>query len=334
MASIDAARQIYENAVVVDGLNVSNWTSPAVFRSLDRGGVSAINATMAIYDNYYEAMDNISAWIRRLDEYSETLEQVTAARDILHAKETGKTGVIFGWQNASPIENDLDRLALFHRLGVRVIQLTYNERNLLGNGCWERTDEGLSNFGVDAVREMDRLRILIDLSHVGDKTTLEAIELSERPVACTHANARSFFRHPRNKTDDALKLIAEKGGVIGATPWPPFLRRGFESTLEDYGDAIDDMVERVGIDHVGIGTDYTQDQTKEWFDLVLSQQGTKPSARRKDYPDTITHPTGIETPDRLSNVAGELARRGYRPEDITKILGGNWMRLLLEVWGE
>jgi len=277
------------------------------------GGGSAINATMAIHDNYHEAMDNVSAWIRRLDERSATLEQVTSTRDILHAKETGKTGVIFGWQNASPIENDLDRLALFHRLGVRVIQLTYNERNLLGNGCWERTDEGLSNFGVDAVREMDRLRILIDLSHVGDKTTLEAIELSERPVACTHANARSFFRHPRNKTNDALKLIAEKGGVVGATPWPPFLRRGFESTLEDYGDAIDDMVGRVGIDHVGIGTDYTQDQTKEWFDLVLSQQGTKPSPRRKDYPDTITHPRGIETPDRLSNVAGELAEAGIPP---------------------
>ena len=174
MGKRDTARHIYENAVVVDGLNVSNWSSPAVFRSLDRGGVSAINATMAIHDNYHEAMDNVSAWIRRLDERSATLKQVTSTRDILHAKETGKTGVIFGWQNASPIENDLDRLALFHRLGVRVIQLTYNERNLLGNGCWERTDEGLSNFGVDAVREMDRLRILIDLSHVGDKTTLEA----------------------------------------------------------------------------------------------------------------------------------------------------------------
>ena len=130
----------------------------------------------------------------------------------------------------------------------------------MGNGCWERRDDGLSNFGLDAIREMNALGILIDLSHVGDRTTLEAIELSEKPVAITHANARSYFNHPRNKTDDALKLLAERRGVIGATSITSFLPTQFESTLEDYVDAIDDMVERVGIDHVGVGTDFTQDQ--------------------------------------------------------------------------
>ena len=333
MATPDFAEQLYEESIVVDGLNVSNWRSPAVYRSLNAGRVTAINATIAIFDKFPEAMDNISAWVRRLRERSDTLDHVTSVEHIVEAKRSGKTGVIFGWQNASPIENDLDRLALFHRLGVRIIQLTYNERNLLGNGCWERVDDGLSNFGVDAVREMNRLGILIDLSHVGDRTTLDAIEHSEQPLACTHANARSFFNHARNKTDDALRLIAEKGGVIGATAWPPFLRKGFKSTLEDYGDAIDDMVERVGIDHVGIGTDFTQDQSKEWFDVLLSQQGTKPTERRKEYPDTPTHPVEIETPDKLSNVASELARRGYGRPDIAKVLGGNWMRLLQEVWG-
>ena len=108
-------------------------------------------------------------------------------------------------------------------MGVKIIQVTYNERNLLGNGCWENRDDGLSNFGRDAIREMNRLGILIDLSHVGDKTTIDSISLSDQPVACTHANARSFFDSRRNKTDDALKLIAEKGGVVGATAWPPFL---------------------------------------------------------------------------------------------------------------
>ena len=190
---------------------------------------------------------------------------------------------------------------------MRVIQITYNERNLLGNGCYERTDDGLSNFGVDAVKEMNRLGILIDLSHVGDRTTLETAEMSDKPVAATHANARSFVDHPRNKTDDALKLIAEKGGIIGATCWPPFLPNKFESTLRDYGDAIDDMVERVGIDHVGIGTDYTIDRTKEWFDVLLSQQGTKWNPRRLNYPDTVTHPVGIETPDKFPSIADELA---------------------------
>ena len=220
-------------------------------------------------------------------------------------------------------------------MGVRVIQITYNERNLIGNGCWERVDDGLSNFGVDAIREMDRLGILIDLSHVGDRTTLEAIELSGNPVACTHANARAFFASPRNKTDDALKLLADKGRVVGANAFPPFLRREWESTLSDYVDAIDDLVERVGIDHVGIGTDFTQDQSRDFFRWLLSRQGTQPQEERlAQFPDPVVHPTGMETPDKLSNVAGELLNRGYRHEDITKILGGNWLRLFRRVWGE
>jgi membrane dipeptidase len=153
----DAASKVYSEAVVVDGLNVSNWESLAVFDSLNAGGVTAINATIAVWEGYVEAMDNVAAWIRRLGEREANLSQVTGVQDILDAKRSGKTGVILGWQNASPIENDLDRLDLFYGLGVRVIQLTYNESNLLGNGCWERNDDGLSHFGADAVREMNHL---------------------------------------------------------------------------------------------------------------------------------------------------------------------------------
>ena len=209
---------------------------------------------------------------------------------------------------------------------------TYNERNLLGNGCWERNDEGLSNFGKDAIQEMNRLGILIDLSHVGDQTTIDSISLSDKPVACTHANARSFFNSPRNKTDDALKLIAEKGGVVGATAWPSFLRKGWNSTIEDYGDAIEDMIERIGINHVAIGTDYTQDQPSEWFDTATSQQGTKPSDLRLQIPKNPSHPKGLETPDKMSNISIELENRGFEKQDIEKILGGNWLRLLKDVW--
>ena len=332
MNSESKTADVYQESVVIDGLNVSNWQSPAVYESLHDGNVTAINATIAVWEHYTETMDNIKGWLRRFRERSDTVSQVTTVQDILDAKATGRTGVIFGWQNATPIENDLDRLELFHRLGVRVIQVTYNERNLLGNGCWERNDEGLSNFGMDAVREMNRLGILIDLSHVGDRTTLDTIELSEVPVACTHANARSFVDNRRNKTDDALRLLAEKGGVVGATAWPPFLRKGWESTLADFGDAIEDMVERVGVDHVGIGTDYTQDQTSEWFDVLMSQQGTKFSPRRLEYPDVPAHPEGLETPDKMSNIATELLGRGFSDEDVSKILGGNWLRLLRRVW--
>ncbi len=325
-------KKIYEDSVVIDGLNVSNWESPSVYNSLHSGNVTAINATIAVWEHYTEAIDNISQWLKRFRERSDTVSPVNSVQDILDAKKNGKTGVIFGWQNATPIENDLDRLDLFYKLGVRIIQVTYNERNLLGNGCWERNDEGLSNFGIDAVKEMNRLGILIDLSHVGDQTTLDTIELSEYPVACTHANARSFVDNRRNKTDDALKLLADKGGVVGATAWPPFLRNGWESTLSDFGDAIEDMVERVGVNHVGVGTDYTQDQSKEWFDVLMSQQGTKFLPRRLEYPEVPTHPPGIETPDKMSNIAAELSDRGFTESDVSKILGGNWLRLLGQVW--
>ncbi len=324
---------IYADSVVFDGLNVSNWSSPEVYLSLDAGQVTGINATVAIWEGFAQTMDNIAAWVHRFETRSDTLAPATTAADILAAKEMGKTGVVLGWQNSSPIGNDLDRLALFHALGVRIVQITYNERNLVGNGCYERTDDGLSMFGQDLVREMNRLGMLVDLSHVGDRTTLEAAEMSDAPVSCTHANARGFFDHPRNKTDDALRLIAQNGGVIGANAFPPFLRNGFQSTLSDYADAIDDLVERVGIDHVGIGTDYTQAQPKAFFDWIFSQQGTKRRETSDAYPENLLHPAGMETPDSLNGVSRELSRRGYADADIAKILGGNWLRLFARVWG-
>ena len=328
------ADAVYQRSIVIDGLNVSNWESPAVYPSLQAGSVTAMNATTVVWEGFQAAMDNTAAWLRRFRDRSADLTQVKSAKDILRAKDEGRVGVILGWQNTSPIENDLDRLALFHALGVRIMQLTYNERNLLGNGCYEGTDDGLSNFGVDAVKEMNRLGILIDLSHVGDRTTLDAADLSETPVACTHANARAFYDHPRNKTDDALKLIAEGGGVIGANAFPSFFPKGFDTTVSDYVDAIEDLVERVGIDHVGLGTDYTQDQPKEFFDWIFSQQGTKARPTPPVFPDPALHPIGMETPDKLSSVARELASRGYDAESIVKVLGGNWLRLFQRVWGE
>ena len=201
MTDETTARHLYDNAIVIDGLNVSNWDSPAVFRSLRNGGVTAINATIATWENTHQTMDHIAGWRARFAANRDHIMQVRGVEDIEAAKREGKTGVILGFQNASPIENHLDRLGIFHDLGVRIIQVTYHERNLLGDGCYERADGGLSNFGLDAVREMNRLGILIDLSHVGVRTTMETIEASEKPVACTHANAKGYYDVPRNKPE-------------------------------------------------------------------------------------------------------------------------------------
>jgi membrane dipeptidase len=183
---------------------------------------------------------------------------------------------------------------------------------------------------------MNRLGILIDLSHVGDRTTLEAIETSQMPVAFTHANSRSYYDQKRNKTDEALRLLASRGGVVGATAIRTFLRRGLDSTLDDYVLAIDALVEIVGIDHVGIGTDYTQDQPEGFWRYISSQQGTRfPSSFADEsarYHEMDLYPDGLETPDKLHNLVGPLAQRGYSEADIAKLLGGNWLRLFGQVW--
>ncbi len=329
---------VYRNAVVIDGLNVSNWDSPAVYGSLRNGGVSAINATIATWEGFEQTMDAAAAWGARFDRHGDSITRVETVEDVLAAKREGRTGIILGFQNASPIENRLDRLALFHGLGVRIIQVTYHERNLLGNGCYERRDDGLSSFGIDAVREMNRLGILIDLSHVGPRTTMETIEVSEKPVACTHANSKGYYDVPRNKALDAVKLLAEKGGVVGATCITSFLRTGPRSTLADYVDAIDDLVQHAGIDHVGIGTDFTQDQPESFWLYIAAQQGTKYPAsftdpgRRWKVNDPTLYPAGLQTPDDLPMLAGALLDRGYTAEDTAKLLGGNWLRLFRDVW--
>ena len=327
------AQKVYDESIVIDGLNVSLWSSPNVYKSLKSGRVTAINATIAIWEGFQDTMSAIAEWMVRLRDHDKILSPGKTANDILRAKKESKTAVFLGWQNASPIENDLNRLELFYELGVRVIQVTYNERNLLGNGCYERVDDGLSNFGLDAIRIMNELGILVDLSHVGDRTTLDTIDVSDKPVAFTHCNARSFFDHVRNKTDDALKALAEKGGVVGANAFPSFLRNGYKSTPVGYVDAIDDLVERVGIDHVGIGTDFCQDQPYSFFEYLFAQQGTMIKPIPLAIPDPHYHPQGFEGPDQMPAVAEELMRRGYSPKDTAKVLGDNFLRLFRQVMG-
>ena len=331
----EEAKRLYDQAIVIDGLNVSNWDSPNVYKSLRAGNLTAISATVATWENLHQTMVQFGSWLHRFRERNDIL-QVKTTEDIRAAKETGKTGIILSFQNASPIENELDRLGIFHALGVGVIQLTYHERNLLGNGCFERHDEGLSNFGLDAVREMNQLGIVIDLSHVGDRTSIEAIEASEKPVTITHANARAYHDHPRNKTDEVLKLLAQKGGVVGASSFCNFLPTRFDSTIEDYVNAIEDMVERVGIDHVAVGTDTTQDQPPSFWRYINSQQGTKYPSSFADtslrHEELIFQPKGMERPDEFPNLAEALLNRGYSADEITKILGQNWLRLFEQVW--
>lgn len=331
--------KLFSEAIVIDACNPSNWDDPGVFQNLHEGGVTAINATIAVYENFLQEIAGITKWPDRFRTNSEHIIPIRSATDIRKAKIENRSGIILGWQNSTPIENELGRLELFHTLGVRIMQLTYNERNLLGTGCYEARDGGLSFFGREAVKEMNRLKILIDLSHVGDQTVIDTIEQSDQPVAFTHAGARSHYQHPRNHPDTALKLVAEKGGVVGTNAFPLFLPCQNHCTLDNYLDSLEVLIEKTGIDHVGLGIDFTYGHTKEFFDWLEKIQGThtrskeeKERASLNNFP--FSKVKNLESATDIINIARGLADRGYSEVDIKKILGENFLRLFEEVWGE
>jgi len=204
------------------------------------------------------------------------------------------------------------------------------EANYAGQGCLERFDAGLTDFGLEVIGEMNRLGILIDLSHVGERTTMEAIEASRQPAAFTHANPKNMCDHPRNKPDEAIKALVKKGGVIGATIFFPFLPGGNASTLKNFVKVVDYLVALAGIDHVGIGTDFTEEQPRAFFDWLLTGKSRKGPAMQLDYP--IKLPAGIQNVAEFGNFTQALHAAGYAEEDVRKILGGNFLRLFEEVW--
>jgi membrane dipeptidase len=329
METDEKALALHKESIIIDGLEISNW-SRNVFENMRKGGLTAVNATVAVIENFIQTMANIAWWHKALEENSDLICQIRNVADIKKAKETGRTGIIFGFQNLSPIEDDLDRLAVFHDLGVRVMQVTYMEANYAGQGCLERIDAGLTGFGIEAVEQMNRLGILIDLSHVGHHTTMDAIEASTKPVAFTHANPKSICNHPRNKSDEAIKAVARKGGVIGATIFPAFLPSGNKSTLIDFIDVISYLIEMVGIDHVGVGTDFTEGHPKEWFDWILTGKSKRGPALSLDHP--LVKPEGIQYSGDFSNITAALLAQGFAHTDIKKIMGLNFMRLFEAVW--
>ncbi len=320
---------LHKESIIIDGLEISNW-SRNVFENMRTGGLTAVNATVAVIENFIQTMANIAWWHKALEVNSDLICRIRNVADIKKAKEAGRTGIIFGFQNLSPIEDDLDRLAIFHDLGVRIMQMTYMEANYAGQGCLERIDAGLTDFGIEAVEQMNQLGILIDLSHVGLHTTMDTIEASRKPVAFTHANPKSICNHPRNKSDEAIKAVAKKGGVIGATIFPAFLPSSNKSTINDFVDVINYLVEMVGIDHVGVGTDFTEGQSKEWFDWILTGKSKKGPALSLDHP--LINPEGIQYSGDFSNITAALVARGFAHTDIKNIMGLNFMRLFEEVW--
>lgn len=326
MNSVDLHREL----TVVDGLVVANF-GRAIFEDMRRGGLTAANCTCSIWEGFRATMNNVARWKGWFREHSDLITQVTTSADIARAKREGKTGIILGWQNLTGIEDQIGYLQLFKELGVGIMQIAYNTQNLVGTGCYESRDGGLSDFGHEVIAEMNRLGILCDLSHVGAKTSEDVIKASKKPVAYTHCLPGALKAHPRNKSDEQLRFIVERGGFVGVTMFPPFLRRGTESTVDDYVEAIEYVIKLCGEDQVGFGTDFTQGYDRKFFEWITHDKGY---ARKLTEFGEIVNPAGIREIKDYPNLTAAMQKRGWKESRIRKVMGENWVRLLKEVWGE
>ncbi|ESR22529.1 dipeptidase [Lutibaculum baratangense] len=319
---------LHERLVVVDGLIISRWHRP-VFEAMHEGGITAANCTCSVWEDFPTTMKAMADWKTRIRENADILTQIYTTDDIRAAKEAGKTGIILGWQNSTGFGDYLPLVQVFHEIGLRIVQLTYNTTNTVGSGCYETTDTGLTDFGRDLVDEMNRVGILVDLSHVGNKTARDAIEHSKRPVAFSHCLPAALKDHPRNKSDEDMRLIAERGGFVGVTFFPPFLNRGIQSTIDDYIDAIEHVMNVAGEDQTGIGTDFTQDQDDAFFEYITRDKGY---GRSLTTFGEIVNPEGIRRIEDFPNLTAAMERRGWPEARIEKVMGGNWLSLLDRVW--
>lgn len=312
--------------LIIDALQYVNWTRE-LFEEAKAGGVNAIHVTIAYWENTRDALENIGDWRKRFRDHSDIIMPVRQASDILAAQKLGKIGIIFGFQNCSPIEDDLRMVETLHEQGVRIMQLTYNNQSLLATGCYEEGDSGVTRFGREVIKEMNRVGMIIDMSHSAEHSTLQTIELSERPIAITHANPSRWHEALRNKSDDVLKALGESGGMLGFSMYPFHLNNGPDCSLDDFCGMIMDTAELMGIDHIGIGSDLCQNWGYETLEWMRSGKWTfKPdygegSASNADWP---RQPDWFASSKDFGNIAKGLSDKGMAQSDVEKVMGLNW----------
>jgi membrane dipeptidase len=338
----------YSRATVIDSLgSPGNANTPDAplsasdLADIRASGLTAINLTVGSVGSYAHDYDNAISQIAYMDgqiaAHGDVLMKFRDARDFVAAKRAGKLAVIYGFQDTTPFGEDPERLETFLNLGVRIVQLTYNRRNLVGDGCLEPGDAGLSNFGRDLVERMNQHGVLVDLSHCGHRTTDEGIIASKKPVAITHAGCAALSNLPRNKTDATLKSLADHGGVVGIYLMP-YLRTSGQPMAEDVVAHIRHALDVCGEDHVGVGTDgvvsavqLTEEYKKAFADEIAERRKRGVSAPGETEA-VYTFVPDLNTPRRFETIAALLAKSGTSDRVIEKVIGGNFLRLFAETW--
>ena len=330
-----AIRGVYEDAVVIDA-SVDPLIDDAYLERLAASGVSAINWTVCDpWSSFVPAVEQIARGSRLIRERSDRLVLVKSTADIHAARESGRVGVILGPQNALPCEVGEFAFEVLHELGVRILQLTYNERNAFGDGAAEPRDGGLTVAGRRAIAAMNELGLVLDLSHCGDRTTLEAIDLSNSPPLVTHANSRALHPSPRNKTDEQLRALAARGGVIGLTLWSPMLGYDRHPTVRDFVRQVAYVADLIGIEHVGIGTDQSEGSPRETWADDYGAGGRYPTITGGmgpwyDYDTRFA--AGASSVSDLPLIAQALAELRLTEPELRGVLGENFMRVFGSTW--
>ena len=334
-SSGDRAAALHHDAVVMD-MTCPLMNDPAYWHWWREGGATVAAPSVNTGDSIHETTRALARWLRLIREHEDELLHVTTVSDVHRAKREGKLGILFHFQNTLPFERDLDMLEVFHRLGVRVVQLAYNEQNFVGSGCEEEHDPGLSRLGKLAIAEMNRLGMVVDCAHTGLTTTRDALERSERPVVVSHGNARAVCDNDRNLPDDILRAVASQGGLVGLVGFPAFVKREVEHpTLSDLVDHCDHICQLVGHSGaVAVGIDYYEgmvgvardpEQARAEYDQRVADGIWNP---RNYPPPPHPYPLGLDDPSQLPNLTAELLRRGYAEQDVRNVVGENWLRVM------
>lgn len=338
---------LYADSIVIEGLGGPEMdngvVSDAAIADVRASGLSAAHltvgevGTMAPLLAFEKIVRSIASWEAAIDRHPQVLSRVRAASDIEAARRAGRTGLIYGLQDGVAFEDDLDRLTALQQLGIRVIQPTYNRRNLFGDGCMEPADAGLSRSGIEAIERLNTLGILVDLSHCGRRTAADAIAASKRPVAFTHSGCAALADHPRHRTDVELRAVAESGGVIGIFVMP-YLAQGKQPTAADVIAHIEHALKVAGSEHVSIGTDGYISPTEltpefiEKFRQITRDRKAAGIAAPGETEEGYLFASDLNTPRRFETLAELLLKRGHSADTVAKVLGGNLLRVFGAAW--
>lgn len=319
----------------IDALQYCNW-SETIFRQLREGGVDAVHVTIAYHEGFRDAVLNLERWNRWFERFPELIFQGFDGADVDRAQAEGRTAVFFGFQTPAPIEDDIGLLEIWHRLGVRFMQLTYNNQSLLATGAYEAEDPGLTRMGREVIAEMNRLGLVIDMSHSADRSTIEAAERSTRPIAITHANLHDWHPALRNKRDAVVRAVVAGGGMMGFSLYPHHLKNGSACTLDSFCDMVAMAAERHGVQHFGIGSDLCQDQPDSVVTWMRNGRWTKTmdygegSANAPGFPD---QPAWFRDNRDFPGLDAGLRARGFSDAEVAGLMGGNWRRFFGHSFG-